>query len=42
MARLDEFDYSIVEAAYDLGANDKQTLVKVILPMLLPAIISDF
>lgn len=42
MARLDEFDYSIVEAAYDLGANDKQTLVKVILPMLLPAIISGF
>lgn len=42
MARLDEFDYSVVEAAYDLGANEMQTLKKVILPMLLPAIISGF
>lgn len=42
LARLDEFDYSVVEAAYDLGANERQTLQKVILPMLFPAIISGF
>ena len=29
LSRLDEFDYSIVEAAYDLGATNKQTLTKV-------------
>ena len=42
MARLDEFDYSIVEAARDLGANDFQTLLKVILPSMMPGIISAF
>lgn len=42
LSRLDEFDYSVVEAAYDLGASNKQTLTKVIFPMLLPAIISGF
>lgn len=42
LSRLAEFDYSIVEAAYDLGANEKQTLWKVIVPSLYPAIISGF
>ncbi|MGL6064788.1 MAG: ABC transporter permease [Fusobacteriaceae bacterium] len=42
ISRLEEFDYSIVEAAYDLGATELETLKKVILPMLLPAIISGF
>ena len=42
LSRLDDFDYSVVEAANDLGATNKQTLTKVILPMLLPAIISGF
>lgn len=42
LSRLDDFDYSIVEAAYDLGATNKQTLFKVIIPLLLPAIISAF
>ena len=42
LSRLDEFDYSIVEAAYDLGANERQTLQKVIIPSLMPAIISGF
>jgi len=42
MARLEEFDYSVIEAAYDLGATERQTLQKVILPMLFPAIISGF
>lgn len=42
MSRLEEFDYSVVEAAYDLGATEMQTLVKVILPMIAPAIVSGF
>ena len=42
MARLDEFDYSIVEAARDLGASEVQTLFKVILPTMMPGIISAF
>lgn len=39
-ARLDEFDYSTVEAARDLGATEKETLVKVIIPSIIPAIMS--
>ncbi len=39
-ARLDEFDYSIVEAARDLGATEKQTFLKVIVPSIVPAIAS--
>ncbi|MGL4393477.1 MAG: ABC transporter permease [Fusobacteriaceae bacterium] len=42
MSRLQEFDYSVVEVAYDLGATEFQTLSKVVLPMLMPAIISGF
>lgn len=41
-ARIDEFDYSIVEAAHDLGATDKQTMFKVIVPAIMPGIISGF
>lgn len=41
-ARLDEFDFSIIEAAHDLGATEMQTLVKVIIPSLLPGILSGF
>lgn len=41
-ARLDEFDYSTVEAARDLGANERQTLTKVILPTIVPAVLSGF
>lgn len=40
MARLDEFDFSIIEAAADLGANEKETLFKVTLPICKPGIIS--
>jgi len=40
MARLDEFDFSIIEAAADLGANEKETLLKVTLPVCMPGIIS--
>lgn len=42
MSRFHDFDYSVIEAAHDLGASEKQTLIKVVLPMLLPAIISGF
>lgn len=41
-ARVDEFDYSIIEAAHDLGANEKQTLLKVIIPAIFPGIMSGF
>jgi len=42
MARLDEFDFSIIEAAADLGASERQTLFKVTLPICMPGIVSGF
>jgi spermidine/putrescine transport system permease protein len=42
MARLDEFDFSIIEAAHDLGANEGQTLLKVTTPICMPGIVSGF
>jgi spermidine/putrescine transport system permease protein len=42
MARLDEFDFSIIEAAHDLGANEIQTLLKVTIPICMPGIVSGF
>lgn len=39
-ARLDEFDFSTVEAARDLGATERQTLLKVIIPSIIPAVLS--
>jgi spermidine/putrescine transport system permease protein len=42
MARLDEFDFSIIEAAHDLGANEMQTLLKVTVPVCMPGIVSGF
>lgn len=42
MSRLEEFDYSVIEAAHDLGANEIKTLYKVIVPMIMPGIISGF
>lgn len=42
MSRLDEFDFSIVEAARDLGATELQALLKVIIPTMMPGIISAF
>lgn len=41
-ARIDEFDYAIIEASHDLGATESQTLTKVIIPALMPGIISGF
>ncbi|NLM01619.1 MAG: ABC transporter permease [Treponema sp.] len=41
-ARIDEFDFSIIEAAHDLGATDVQTMFKVILPAIMPGVLSGF
>ena len=41
-ARIDEFDYSIIEASHDLGANEVQTLFRVIIPAIMPGIMSGF
>lgn len=40
MSRIDEFDYSIVEAARDLGATEYEALKKVIIPSMIPGIVS--
>lgn len=42
MARLEEFDFSIIEAAYDLGAREIDTLQRIIIPISFPGIISGF
>lgn len=42
LARLDEFDFSIIEAAHDLGATEQQTLFRVIIPAIMPGIMSGF
>ena len=39
-ARLKVFDWSIVEASTDLGAGTTTTLLRVVLPALLPAVIA--
>ena len=36
--RMQHFDYALVEAAYDLGANTWTVFRKVIIPFLMPAI----
>ena len=41
-SRLDEFDHSIIEAAYDLGAGEIDALLKVIVPVSMPGIIAGF
>ncbi len=40
LARLTEFDESIVEAARDLGASEWQAFCHVILPLIFPAVIA--
>jgi len=40
LGRLQDFDYSLVEAAQDLGANHMQTFFKVTLPVISPAVIA--
>lgn len=39
-ARLKSFDWSIVEASADLGASTVKTLMRVVIPVLMPAIIA--
>ncbi len=41
-ARLQEFDFAVIEASYDLGAGEWETLKRVILPMAFPGILSSF
>jgi spermidine/putrescine transport system permease protein len=40
LARLQDFDFSIIEAAQDLGAGWWTTLWKVLVPMLAPGILA--
>ena len=40
LGRLQDFDWSVIEAAQDLGASWRQTAAKVLLPMLAPGIAS--
>jgi len=42
MARLESFDYMVIEAAHDLGATEYQALSKVILPAVFPGIMAAF
>jgi len=42
MARLSEFDYSIIEAARDLGAKEADILWRVVIPISLPGIFAGF
>lgn len=42
LARLDEFDFSIIEASHDLGATERQTLFRIIIPAIMPGILSGF
>jgi len=40
MARLEEFDFSNIEAARDLGASERQALFRVTVPVCMPGILS--
>lgn len=40
LARLQTFDYSLIEAARDLGANDWQVFWRIKIPLLMPALLS--
>ncbi len=42
LARLSEFDYSIIEAARDLGAKETDILFRVVIPISMPGILSGF
>lgn len=39
-ARLDAFDFTVLEAARDLGANERQTFFKVVVPSIMPGVMS--
>ncbi|MGI6495877.1 MAG: ABC transporter permease [Kiritimatiellia bacterium] len=40
LARLQDFDYNLIEAAYDLGASPLYAFFKVKLPILMPGIVA--
>jgi spermidine/putrescine transport system permease protein len=42
LARLSEFDNTLIEASADLGANEVNRLFRVILPIAMPGIVSGF
>jgi spermidine/putrescine transport system permease protein len=42
MTRLDEFDVSVIEAAKDLGADERTTLLKIVIPIIMPGILSGY
>ncbi|MBN2659393.1 MAG: ABC transporter permease [Spirochaetales bacterium] len=42
LSRLEEFDYTIIEAARDLGAREIEILLQVIIPVSLPGIFAGF
>lgn len=39
-ASIEKFDFSLVEAAFDLGANEVRSFVRVVLPLTMPGIIA--
>lgn len=41
-ARLEEFDLSIIEASRDLGAGEIRTMMSVVIPSIMPAVVSAF
>ncbi|GMO58811.1 MAG: ABC transporter permease [Treponemataceae bacterium] len=41
-ASVSEFDFSIVEASRDLGATERQTMFRVVIPAVSPGILSGF
>ena len=42
LPRLQEMDQDMINAAYDLGATQRQTMMEVVLPFLTPGIIAGF
>ena len=40
LARLQDFDFSVIEAAMDLGANQRTAVRKILLPMIAPGIVA--
>lgn len=42
LPRLQEMDQDMINAAYDLGATQRQTMTEVVLPFLTPGIIAGF
>jgi spermidine/putrescine transport system permease protein len=42
MPKLKQMDYSLYEAALDLGASARQALIKITIPQIIPGIVSGF